>query len=66
MSARFPRVRIPAKEHDFRPERSRLETSIVRLCPVTDRVRDIRAVLQLRVDTNRIDRRCLGNTCAKQ
>ena len=37
--------------------KSRFENAGDRLCPGTERVRDTRAVLQLRVDTNRIDRR---------
>ena len=44
-------------ERDFRPERSLFETSIGRLCPVTNRERDTYAVLQWRLDMNRTDLR---------
>ena len=42
---------------DFCLERSRFETSEVRLCHVTDRVQDTRVVSSSRVDMNRADLR---------
>ena len=44
-------------ERDFRPQGSRFETSGSRLCPVTDRVQDTRAVLSSRVVMNCTDLR---------
>ena len=46
---------------DFRPERSRFETSGL-LFPVTDRVQDTCAVLSSRVDMNRTDLRYAEGT----
>jgi len=43
-------------------EISRFETSICFLCPTTDRILYVRAVLQWRVDTIRIYRTCVEAT----